>query len=254
MKTFELRETSLPNTFKASFETDVKGTGKNGDENKFYITNLDNDKDGRNDCIYPFSIFFSTCATVMSKDKMKNKDHKTALVFSNPKGAGSMLLACISEWIPDESGEDGNFNIFFSFDPDDIKGLPEDAIHQYTDIATIAPWASTFSAIMADTHRRLINDEEIINSITILIVKSLNNWLEENASESDVISIEFKEAANYSAVPENGSGEKYDFEEYKKSWITYATASVEVVKGKKVKSITFGEELKAIAKGNVDSI
>ena len=255
MKTIEIRESNLPNAFRIAVETEAMATGTNGSVVSFQISNQNNFYDMRNDCVMPFSVLIATAASIMSNAKMKSKDHKTAIIFANPKGSGSMLMACISEYIPAEEGE-GNWNVYFSFDPESIKGIPEDSVKNYTDLQSIEHWAACYRNIMLNTHSRKIDDEEVINQLTIISVKCLINWLDENASENDVINLEIKEAPNYLDIPAT-SGEEatpIKYEDYKNSWITYATASVEIVKGQKIKSMTFGEEMKAIAKGNVDSM
>jgi hypothetical protein len=250
MKNVNIRESNLPNIFKIGFETDLKISGPNNNAVLFKIQNVNNEIDQKNDCVYPFAAFIEACASVMSTDVMKSKEHKTALVFSDPKGAGNMLMACISEWIPANDG-DGNYNFYFSFDPDDIKGLPEDRIHNFYNLQDVKSWGATIKKIIASSHGRCIDDDQILTQMSILIVKSLYNWLDENASEDTVVSLTIDEDPTYYNNDSNPA-DKLSYEDYLKRLITYAVATVEIVKGKKIKSMTFGEEMKAIAKGNAD--
>lgn len=252
MKTMELRETNMPQLFRGALISELTGTGSNGNAVSFVISDTTNEKDQRNDSVYPFTSFIGACARIMSNDAMKSKDHKTALVFSDPKGAGSMLMACVSEWIPE--GDDGNFNFYFTFDPEDIKGIPEEAVKPFYDIQAIMPWGPTLRSVLANVHCRRIDDLEILNGITILIVKTICNWLDSNASENEVVSCEFKDSTVYDVKLATDSNESVpiDFETYKSHWVTYAVASVAVERGVKKKTMTFGEEMKAIAKGNAD--
>lgn len=252
MKTFELRETNMPGMFKSSIASELVGSGINGNALRFCISDKTNETDQRNDTVFPFSAFIATCAHIMSSDAMKSKEHKTALVFSDPKGAGSMLMACISEWIPTEDG-DGNYNFYFTFDQEDIKGLPEDAVKPFYQLQAIKPYAATFRDEVYNTHSRQIDDEEIINGMTVTIVKTICNWLDENASENEPISVEFKDSTFFEVeLSADEEQVPIDFETYKSHWVTYATATVTVERGIKRKSMTFGEEMKAIAKGNAD--
>ena len=252
MKTFELRETNMPQLFRSALISELTGSGANGNAVHFVISDTTNEKDQRNDSVYPFTAFIGACARIMSADAMKSKDHKTALVFSDPKGAGSMLMACVSEWIPE--GDDGNYNFYFTFDPEDIKGIPEDAVKPFYDIQAIMPWGPTLRGVLSNVHCRRIDDVEILNGITILVVKTICNWLDANASENEEIAVEFKDSTVYDAelTAEGKAPTPIDFETYKSHWVTYATATVSVERGLKKKTMTFGEEMKAIAKGNAD--
>ena len=245
----------MPQMFRTSVASDVVSTGINGNQISYHIKDTTNEIDQRNDTIYPFAAFFAACARVMSEDAMKSKEHKTAITFCDKNGSNATLMSCISEWIPTEDGSDGNFNFYFSFDVNDIKGLPEDAIKPFYQLQAIRPFAATLRDEFANTHCRSINDEVVLNGITMSIVKTICNWLDENASESEPVTVEFKDSSVYE-INFDGEGKAIpiEYEEYKKHWITYATATVVVDRGVKKKSMTFGEEMKAIAKGNADLI
>lgn len=246
-KVFKIRETNIPNMFRMGFCT-IATSGPNGNSQSWTVANAPHPEDHRNDCTNSFSVVIASCASIMSESAMKDKEHKTAIVFQSPKGAGSMLMACISEFIPSDSGE-GEFNVYFSFDPEDIKGVPEENIHSFTDLAAIRPWAATYSDIYYQLHSRKINNEELINETTILVIQNIIDWLSDAATESEVVQLIIDDEPNYGFK----RGTPYTEADYYANFITYAIASVEVIKGVKVMSMTFGEEMKALAKGNNDN-
>ena len=229
--------------------SEITTTGPNGNVESWIAPNVPHPVDHRNDCVSSHSVVIATCASIMSESAMKDKEHKTAIIFQNPKGAGSMLMACISEWVPNGEGE-GEFNVYFSFDQEDIKGVPEENIHNFTDLASIRPWAATFSNIYDQLHSRVINNEELINGTTILVIKTIIDWLSDAATEGEVVQLVIDDEPTYGYTKDN----PYTEADYYNNMIVYGTASVEIVKGVKMMSMTFGEEMKALAKGNNDNL
>lgn len=244
-KTTKLRESQIPQNFKMAFEQEVTSTNANGQVTSFDIGLTNDPKDQSNDSTDTFDALILTCASIMSKDEMKPKaDGKSALVFTNSKGVGEMLMACIAEYT-EEEGE-GNWYFSFSFDPEDIKGIKPENIFNFTKLEKVAPFANMFNDALMELHSKRIGDVEIINSMVITAIKTIIGWLDTAAVEGEVQELVIDGALKYN--------KEITEDEWKNSLITFATAAVEVVKGVKKMSMSFGEEMKLIAKGNADSI
>ena len=82
--------------------------------------------------------------------------------------------------------------------------------------------------------------------MVLCAIKTIYGWLDSSASETETQELLIEGALKYN--------KNISFEDWENSLITFATASVEVVKGIKKMSMSFGEEMKLIAKGNSDSI
>jgi hypothetical protein len=245
MATFKLRETNIPQQFKMMFEQDITVTNEQGEQISFCLNSENNPKDQSNDTTDTFSALILTIASIMSLDAMKKvKDGKVALVFSNTKGIGELLLACIAEYT-EENGE-GNWYYSLTFNQDDIKGIKPDNIHNYTDLSKICPFAVKFNDALYELHSKSLGDTELVNQMVLIAIKCIINWLDSAAVEDEVTELIIDDAISYS--------ENISKEDYENSFVTFATASVEVVKGVKQMSMSFGEEILLIAKGNSDSI
>ena len=243
-KTTILRESQVPQNFKLMVEQEVTTTNENGQVTAFDIDLTNDPVDQSNDSTDTFDTLILTCASIMSKDEMKDKNNKSALVFGNTKGIGEMLMACIAEYV-EEDGE-GNWYYSFTFDPEDIKGIKPDNTFNFTKLEKVAPFANMFNVALMELHSKRIGDVEIINGMVLCAIKSIIGWLDTAATEGEIQELIIDGAPKYSSTVSE--------QEWKDSLITFATASVEVVKGVKKMSMSFGEEMKAIAKGNGDSI
>ena len=83
MKKF-IRETNIPQQFKAMFEQEVYRIDPNTNEMiKFNISAANDPRDQSNDCVDIFGVLINTCANIMAHDEMKPEDGKAALVFGN---------------------------------------------------------------------------------------------------------------------------------------------------------------------------
>lgn len=244
-KTTNLRESQIPQNFKMMFEQEVISTNSNGQVTSFDISTSNDPHDHSNDSTDAFDTLILTCASIMSKDEMKNKaDGKSALVFGNTKGVGEIILACVAEYTEEDG--DGNWYFSFTFDPEDIKGIKPENIFNFTNLEKIAPFANMYNDALLELHSKRIGDIEIINGMVICAIKSIIAWLDTAANESTVQELVIDGSLKYNS--------DWSEEDWKNSLITFATASVEVVKGVKKMSMSFGEEMKLIAKGNADSI
>lgn len=244
-KITKLRESQIPQNFKMMFEEEITSTNTNGQVTSFDISLTNDCKDQSNDSTDAFDTLILTCASVMSKDEMKPKeDGKAALIFTNTKGVGEMLMACIAEYTEEDG--DGNWYFSFSFDPEDIKSINPDNIFNFTKLEKVAPFANMFNDALMELHSKRIGDTEIINGMVLCAIRTITGWLDTAASEAEVQELVIDGALKYS--------KEISEQEWKDSLITFATASVEVVKGVKKMSMSFGEEMKLIAKGNADSI
>ena len=244
-KTFKLRETTIPQMFKQIGETEIMMTLNDGTKQAFNIRMDEDERTHACDATDPFGVFFMTIASIMSKDELKPKDSgKAALVFNDYKGVGEMLFACIAEYV--EDGDDGNWYYSFSFNPDDIKGIKNENIFTFGNLEKVAPYAQTFNESFLELHSKRVPDIEIINATTLTIIKCLDNWLDSAAVENEIVELVIDDVLNYSTDRTT--------EEHNAAMVAFANLSVVVEKGIKIKSGQFGEELKAIAKGNGDSI
>lgn len=243
-KTLTIRETNIPNNFKMAVESEITTT-ENGVTSPITLDCTTDPKDQSNDCTDMYSAMFTAIASIMSNDIMKPKaSGKAALVFTNPRSVGEVVMACISEY----SEEDGSGNWYFrlSFDPEDIKGIEPKNIFNANKLEKIEPFAHHFNAALCQLHSKMLGSIDIINSLAVVAIETLKNWLDSNAEEGTIVELVINDRKSY----------KKDMteSEWNDNLITYAIASVEIVKGIKKMSCVFGEELKAIAKGNIDRI
>lgn len=243
--TTTLRESQIPQNFKLMFEQEVTSTNEMGQVTSFDVSLTNDPNDQTNDSTDAFDTLILACASIMSKDEMKPKDSgKSALVFGNTKGVGEMLMACIAEYI-EEDGK-GNWYFSFTFNPEDIKGIKPENTFNFTSLEKVAPFANIFNDAAMELHSKRIGDIEIINGMVLCAIKSLIAWLDTAATEGEIHELVIDGSPRYQ--------KQISEQDWKDSFITFATASVEVVKGVKKMAMGFGEEMKAIAKGNSDSI
>lgn len=245
IKTTKLRESQIPQNYKMMIESEITTTNDEGQTTVFDISIANDVHDQSNDSTDMFDTLILTCASIMSRDEMKPKaDGKSALVFTNTNGVGEVLMACIAEYTEEDG--DGNWYFSFSFDPEDIKGIKPENVFNFTSLEKVAPFANVFNESCMELHTKRIGDLEIINNMVLCTIKTIYGWLDSSASETEIQELLIEGALKYN--------KNISFEDWENSLITFATASVEVVKGIKKMSMSFGEEMKLIAKGNSDSI
>ncbi len=241
MKKF-IRETNIPQQFKAMFEQEVYRIDPNTNEMiKFNISAANDPRDQSNDCVDIFGVLINTCANIMAHDEMKPEDGKAALVFGNLQGVGEMLMACVAEYVKD--GDEGNWYYSFTFDPEDIKNIKPENVHPFNSMEKICPFMEEFNRCFAAMHMKSV-DQEFVYGSTLCAIKTLINWLESAANEDEIVELVIDDVLKYNS--------EISLEDYNASMITFAIASAEVVKGVKKYSMSFGEEMKAVAKGNGD--
>lgn len=245
-KNFKFRETDLPQKFKLMAEEKIFTVEDNG-EKQGYTFSLEVDDNHCCDSTDIFGTLFVAIASLMCKDQFKPTDGKAALVFNDDttEGAGRMLMACISEFVKEEN--DGNWYFSFSFNPNDIKNIKDENIYSFYNLEKIMPFAAAFNNAFIEMHHKMIEQRSIINMLATIIIKCLINWLDSNAKEDTIVELIIDDVLHYA---KNRTDDEYDA-----AIIDCATLSVTVDKkdGIKVMSGQFGEELKAIAKGNGDS-
>ena len=190
-----------------------------------------------------YGIIMKTIADALSTSFFKCKA-KSALVFQ--KDSGEILAAAISDY--DAEGE--NYFYTITFDPEAVKTISKDKLVNYTDFVneiTNANIPVMFHHIMLSKYKvgftAVVNIQEVAKKLIMVALESLYHWLDINAKSDEIVELEITGPMVFEELP---------IEEYEKTLITLATASVEVVKDVKKMSITFGEELKAIAKGSND--
>lgn len=243
-KRINFKESTIPAIFKQIAETEVTTTLSDGTAQCFTISMIDDERNHSNDSTDAFGVVMTTIANIMSRPELKPEEGKSALVFNNFKGIGEMVFACIAELVEDEGEK--NWMYRFSFNPDDIKGIKNENIFSFTSLEKVAPYATIFNEVFLEMHSKRIPDVEIINQITLAVIKCITNWLDTNASETEIVEIQFTDCLT-------NSNDRTK-EEYLDACVEIATFSVAVEKGIKVMSGSFGEELKAIAKGNGDNV
>lgn len=118
---------------------------------------------------------------------------------------GNFLMAAIARYFPaSEEGMPGNWTMELTFDEEDIKD-----VNDVKDGGSL-PFHTALDKVLYDTHKAHFANEGIVYDTTTLAVQSLINWLDKNASETEVVEVEYP---------------------------GYFVASVAVEKGKKVFSI-----------------
>ena len=180
-------------------------------------------------------------AACMTEDKFKDKQ-KAALII-NKKQTGEFIAAAIADY--DAEGECYNYSI--SFDPQDISGIDNDHKINFTDFhneKTDMDFHAIFVAELLMAHNYSISNRDMVEAFVTTTFDCLHHWLDMNAKSDEVMELELTDFI--------GRYTEMDESQYLSSLKTVAIASVEVVKDVKKMSITFGEEVKNIAKGNAD--
>lgn len=240
------RETRIPQEFSERGSEEIYSEN-GGTRQRFAITMKETPEDHSCDATDNFGVTFMTIASIMAQDAMKPKDGKSALVFTDYTDINQVIFACIAEYVKDDTGE-GNWYYSFIFDPkeDDLKDIKDENKYVATNAEKIAPFTQLYNAVYRQMHCRGIYNSEIIYRTVMMVISTIRNWLDENAKEGEVTEIVFTDVANYS--------KGLSREDYMNSMLEFATFSVEIVKGQKIMTGQFGETLKAIAKGNGDSV
>lgn len=256
-KRFILRNTAIPQNFKMMASEEVKGYSESGQVVKYTFNNISSPSTQINECVDTFSALVITIADIMSTPEMKPEDGKAALVFTNTEGIGEMIFACISEFVSE--GDEGNWYYSFSFDPKDISGIPEKNIHNATDDEfnySFKHDGKTYMFNFCTRYGVALNISAGLNvtpamsiskQIILCLVKTLRNWLEDQAKEDERVELDID------GVYRTNNGVQISQEEYDRNKVVFATASVEVVKGNKVLGMNFSEEAKQVAKGDNDT-
>lgn len=180
-------------------------------------------------------------ASCMQQEKFKDKQ-KAALVI-NKKATGEFIAAALAEY--DNEGECYNYGI--TFDPQDITGLDKEHCINFTDFLDEKrdmDFHAIFVSELLLAHNYSIANRDMVEAFTTTTFDCLHHWLDVNAKTDEVMELELTDYI--------GRYTEMDETQYLNSLKTVAIASVEVVKDVKKMSITYGEEIKNIAKGNAD--
>lgn len=238
-KRTNLRESSLPQSFKAAVESAAPTfTDKfTGETYKVELMLNPNPVTHFNSSTDIFPTVIKTVASILSSPFFKCKT-KSALVFQ--KENGEVIAAAISDY--DAEGENYFYNI--TFDSNEIKGIDKSHIVNYTDfvdeVRNMKYW-EIFIAEILTSHNYSISNEDMIYIMTMQVWETLYHWLDVNAKADEIQELDITDII--------GKYENISAEEYNSRLKTVAVASVEVVKDIKKMSVQFGEEMKAIAKG-----
>ena len=239
-----IRETNLPSMNSQEFESSYSVSLEGGNSCRFSIPNKTDPTDQTNYAVDMFNGLWLACASALSRDQFKPKEGKAALRFKDPAGAGDCIFAFIAEYV--KEGDEGSWMFSGVFNTiDELKTIDVKNQWDFNAMEKIEPFGSIFNSAIMDISSAALSDIQIINGICISILKSVRSWLETNAKEDAVVEVIFDSPLKYSP--------QITAEDYKNSSVEMATASVEIVKGEKIMTVMFGEELREIAKGNADA-
>lgn len=243
MANYTLRETTIGSQFKFMVEEALPNVKNSlGQEVRVLISDVPNPDTQTCEAFDLFGSIFVALSSIMSNDNFKTKE-KSAFVITDKKNNNEFILACTADY--DEDGDNYFYNC--TFDSEDISGINKKNVYSWFDYVDSrnATFFNLVDANLEHSHAISIIDSKVSEIITICAIKCLYNWLDTQAVEGEVVTLDITDALGNFESPISS-------EDYKNKLITLATASVEVVKGIKKMSIQFGEELKAIAKGNGD--
>lgn len=229
-----LRDSSIPQQFKLLVESEVTFPAPAGGVPTGL--NIRNEFDGSysNDCVDMFDTVIMALAELCAKDKFKAKDKQA--IGINGLENGAFIAALLIDY--DDEAKCNSFAI--TFDPLDVKG------YEVTNLIDITEFPYIVNETLYGLHRKNINDITIINQMVVTTFKAIHQWLDSNASDGNVVELIIDGAIDYQ--------DQMSKEEFDANAIEFASAKVQLVNGVKKFSITFGEEIKAIAKGNSDTV
>lgn len=129
---------------------------------------------------------------------IKSKDKPTAFVFE--KDNGDLIAAAVIQFVPNEDPENpGNWNYFWTWYKEDV---PEDAL--VVSITKNINLVSYFRGIAQHKYGIGFEDTVSLNEITRYFLETIEEWLENNASETGEVGVEMDGVFQARVVVENG--------------------------------------------------
>lgn len=112
----------------------------------------------------------------------KTKDAKTALLIEDLKG--NLIAAAVVEYQENEEEDaQGNWNYYWTFDPEDVKDAKTYNVSQ-------AQVQSLFIKRAASMHHMKINNQSTIARMVALVGSVISDYLDQNAKAGEVVEIE----------------------------------------------------------------
>ena len=245
MANYTLRETTIGAQLKFMVEEEVPRV-KNalGQEMTVLVSDVPDPTSQRCEAFDIFGSFFTAIANVMSDSRFETKE-KSAFVITDPDNPSEIIFNCISTC--NEEGK--NYSYSMGFDKNNLSGIKPEQTYsweEYTNQNNLS-FFNFVNNSLQKTHRMSILDISVMKKVVKAAIKCLYNWLDVQAVEGDIVTLDITD------TPFGSFESPITPEEYKKKLITVAVAAVEIIKDEKTMSVVFGDDLKAIAKGNNDS-
>ena len=122
-------------------------------------------------------------ATAVFLNVVKKKNKPAALTF-NALDKTVVAAAVIQYFENDDKKKPGNWNLFFTFNEDDI---PKDATVYSINDPQIHPY---FRSCAGEKYHFTYNNPETIIHLPVTVFEQLKKWLDENAKEGEEVTIE----------------------------------------------------------------
>lgn len=143
-------------------------------------------------------IMISGVAEVMRN--IKSKEHPVVFIFKN---GDDFMLACTVEFFPGaDANKPGNWNMTWTFDESDVPTAEEDRARFVTPYD--ADMASIFWTYGINHHDFGFKGAEYLGTSLNYLVKLIKKWLDENASETEVMVLELPGVVQFKVQVENG--------------------------------------------------
>lgn len=112
----------------------------------------------------------------------KSKEQKTALTIEDLKG--NLLMAAVVEYNENEEEDaQGNWNYYWTFDPEDIKDANTYSVSQ-------AQVQSLFIKRAASMYHMEINNQSALTRMVALVASTISDYLEQNAKAGETVTVE----------------------------------------------------------------
>lgn len=128
---------------------------------------------------------------------IKSKSAPTAFMFE--ENNKEFIAAAVVQFVPNKDPENpGNWNYFWTFYKDDV---PENSIKVS---ATDANLSSYFRGVSISKFSFGFQDVESLNELTRYLLKTIKEWLNDNAVEGEEVGVELEGVFQARVVVENG--------------------------------------------------
>ena len=130
---------------------------------------------------------------------VKSKEHPVVFIFKN---VDDFQLACIVEYFPGaDEGKPGNWSMTWTFNEEDV---PTEEDHARYITPFDADMTSIFWTYGINHHDVAFKHAEYQGTTFNYLVKLIKKWLDENASETEVVGLELPGVVTFKVQIENG--------------------------------------------------